>query len=540
MRIPFEHSTRLKMAIRAKICLTLGTLLFGAVSCSSKAIIPLPPDESVPIIEASPSVSVLQGMTKLNLIGVEMQVSTQSHPAMSIEALIDGSAESSWRAQNPRGSAPEWVRIDFGPDRSLAVTGVAISATPEQAKELWTRPAMLQISDDGDEWYPLVYLSLDKHVMEFTGEKAVFSFRNDSAYRYYRLFIDSRDFLSIGDLELYARTDEVVAAGLAEDPTYQRPSSVSPIFDGSVPEGLTQVALGPTQLKANHLEHDGPENLVDGDITTFWHLPLSPASRTSALQIDLGEENPLAIRAVRIANRIGHAEQLWTTSAFFQGSQDAEHWETVAFLNRNSQPIEDWITFAFENQHAFRYYRFFVVEDPQFYSLAELQLYAASDQVPSYSRAQVTDQIPSDLTQVTVSPESLQASAQNGKNGSERLLDGLTDTYWQLPISEPPRSAWLMIDVGSKHASPVTAIRIAPRRYHVDQFWMAPAFFEGSKQGNDWKVIAALDAGRRDKAAKWFFFAFQNQQIFRYYRLHIIDDPLFYSLGELQLFAKTE
>jgi hypothetical protein len=134
-------------------------------------------------------------------------------------------------------------------------------------------------------------------------------------------------------------------------------------------------------LKASQVEVssvDGPtvgrENLIDGNVDTFWHVKNPKERNEEWLQIDLLEKE--VITGVRILAR-KDASQLWSgNNAVWEGSNDGQNWQDLLKLSMEKKKINKgkWVEFLFPTSSAFQYYRI-KIKDPSFFSIAELEIY---------------------------------------------------------------------------------------------------------------------------------------------------------------------
>ncbi len=350
----------------------------------------VPDEDTVPVVEAVADEAVLAPLARIRLEGVQVSVSGQLGDYGS-HLLMDNNPSTFWHVKTPKQMGPAWILVDLGEDRALPVEGVEIIPREGHANLLWTRPAALQGSSNGRDWDWLAYLSLNKARMQATGERAVFPVSNQKAYRYYRLFIDARDFYAMGEFELFGKGPAVSAVGLLQASgaastaggrrrLLPNVSVVLATTDDESLRGLTRVPLGPEQLRASsQLGAHGPDLLVDGNPGTFWHTDLGPPPRTAWLLMDVKVR--MAVRALRVVPRTGQANQLWNLPVLLEGSQspDGRHWQPIVYLHLDKRALRGsgaWAVFSFANQRAYRHYRLVITEDLDFYSIGEIELYA--------------------------------------------------------------------------------------------------------------------------------------------------------------------
>ena len=137
--------------------------------------------------------------------------------------------------------------------------------------------------------------------------------------------------------------------------------------------------------------------LVNGDAYDFWHVEVSPKADRHWVLFDFGE--PLTITGLAIIPRLGQLGQLWDQDpAIFQGSNSRNKessWVRLASLPvdkaKLSTEIRHWIQYDIPNTTAYRYYRI-LIDDPSFYSIAELKFQASEWARPAVELAELVEQ----------------------------------------------------------------------------------------------------------------------------------------------------
>ncbi|MDO8127070.1 MAG: hypothetical protein Q6359_07565 [Candidatus Brocadiales bacterium] len=139
---------------------------------------------------------------------------------------------------------PAWVVIDLGVDNERVINSIKAMPRPGYPSHFWRR-AELEGSKDGTLFTKIS--DVNQEDMPPDGEYMVWSFDNETRYRYYRLLIysghaeDGR-FYSFSELELIDSNNEKM-------PTLNLKYTSSP-----------------------HLKNRGPDRLADADAGTFWHV----------------------------------------------------------------------------------------------------------------------------------------------------------------------------------------------------------------------------------------------------------------------------
>jgi hypothetical protein len=119
---------------------------------------------------------------------------------------------------------------------------------------------------------------------------------------------------------------------------------------------------------------EGKQNLVDRDLDSYWHSKSPKKNMEEWIEIDLGKKE--SIVGLSIFPR-KTSNQLWDgRNAFWEGRNDRRNWKVICRLLLEKERIKDeeWISFLFGETEAFRYYRL-RINDPSFFSIAELELY---------------------------------------------------------------------------------------------------------------------------------------------------------------------
>ncbi len=146
--------------------------------------------------------------TKIDLTPSMIEVSTAHSPHEDKAALIDDKLETHWHVKHPPETDEHWLVIDLGtPKRVEALIVVPTPGRPEQS---WNGDhATIQGSNDRQEWLDIARLPVEKSKLDKEKPNWLhFSFQNIAEYRYYRILIRDKFFLSIAELELYERAEE--------------------------------------------------------------------------------------------------------------------------------------------------------------------------------------------------------------------------------------------------------------------------------------------------------------------------------------------
>lgn len=470
--------------------------------------------------------------TKINLTATALEVSSTNKDFESKENLVDNNPDTYWHVRLPKETGSEdWVIIDLG--QPYSVQALALMPRKGFPGQLWkTEEAILQGSQDKEQWQDISKLNFDyKAAVDANPNLIHISFENPKRFRYYRILIQDPSFTSFAELELYTGS----LTKLEKTPAY---------LNSLDPNKYTKILLSPAQIEVSSFNKDNErkDNIVDSNPETYWHVEQPKIWAADWVLIDLrGPEN---IQGLAVKPRKGFLDQFWNTgNAKFQVRDDKGQWHTLLELGGDKNMLDEadppMIYYTFDNSGMSRYYRL-LIQDPRFLSLAELELY----------RSEFTDDTnlpqalwPLDSTQyskVSFNADSVVLSINNSPNEKNNLIDGNPDTFWQIRLPKLWDEDWLIIDLGKLKR--VTALRLMPRKGHVDYLWQgANAVIEGNlgDRASSWQKLAELhiDEAVPDYAAPlWLSFTFENQSKYRYYRIRIFDQN-FNSLAELELYG---
>jgi hypothetical protein len=140
------------------------------------------------------------------------------------------------------------------------------------------------------------------------------------------------------------------------------------------------------------------------------------------------------------------------------------------------------------------------------------------------------------LSKLTIDAATIKVSSalQLGLDGSALIQKG-TDGFWHLKTPREEIPAWVTFSL--KSPAPVKVLRIFPRTGLTSQLWNgSTAFLEGSADGQNWQVLAALGLDRDKLTNDWISFALNLTASFSHYRLSVYDLK-FLSLGRLELYT---
>ncbi len=165
----------------------------------------------------------------------------------------------------------------------------------------------------------------------------------------------------------------------------------------SLIEGYQSLPTSATLSVSDFLSPHTADSLVDGNPQTFWHVKNPPETTRHWVRIDFGE--PVTITGLAILPREGFASQLWDgDNAVFQGSNSQNNeadWVEITKLSVDKAKLstEDWHWLQYEipNTTAYRYYRI-LIDDPSFFSIAELKFQASEWARPAVELAELVEQ----------------------------------------------------------------------------------------------------------------------------------------------------
>ena len=138
-------------------------------------------------------------------------------------------------------------------------------------------------------------------------------------------------------------------------------------------------------------------SLVDDNEGTYWHVYNPPETTRHWVRIDFGE--PVTLTGLALLPRMGFISQLWDgDNAVFQGSNSPNSeadWASIAKLPVDKARLEaegwHWLKYTLPNTTAYRYYRI-LIDDPSFYSIAELKFQASEWARPAVELAELVEQ----------------------------------------------------------------------------------------------------------------------------------------------------
>lgn len=470
--------------------------------------------------------------TKINLTATALEVSSSNKEFERKENLIDNNPDTYWHVQVPKETGrKDWVIIDLG--QSYSVQALAIMPRKGFSEQLWkTGGATLQGSQDKEQWEDISKLNFDyEAAVDANPDLLYVSFENTKKFRYYRILIQDPSFASLAELELYTGN-------------LTRSEKTPDHLNSLDPNKYTKIRLSPAQLEVSSFNKDseGKQYLIDDNPDTYWHVKHPKMWAEDWVLIDLrSSEN---IQGLAVKPRKGFLDQFWNIgNAKFQVRDDKEQWHTLLELGINKDILNETdpplIYYTFDNPYMSRYYRL-LIQDPEFLSLAELELYR-SESANGTNIPQVLWSFDStQYRKISFSADSLMLSTNNSPNDKNNLVDGNPDTFWEVRQPKLWDEDWLIVDLGETKR--VTALRLMPRKGHVNQLWQgANAVIEGNlgDRASSWQRLAELHI---DKAVpdyadpQWLSFSFENPSKYRYYRIRIFDQK-FRSLAELELYG---
>ncbi len=130
-------------------------------------------------------------------------------------------------------------------------------------------------------------------------------------------------------------------------------------------------------------------------------------------------------------------------------------------------------------------------------------------------------------------------------NRDDQTASALTDhdphTYWHVSLDHIGEPAWVIVDFGEGNEKKVRSLAALPRQDIPRQFFRSAKLL-GSADGRDWATISGITQESVPDGASWNKWTFQNDEVFRYYQLLILDGHedgaahRFYSMSELAMF----
>jgi len=344
------------------ISLIVGLLLTGMIigGCSQQApATPTPTPTPVPAVLGEQRAD-LSSYDKIELNASQIEVSS-TFENYGKENLIKELGF--WHVEIPKETDEAWVVVDLGGEARLDV--IAVRPRTEYLSHLWSGDAaVLEGSNDKQEWIAEVRLELNHEELNERDWIAFVLPEDIGSYRYYRLFISEPDFISMGGLALYGEGGIPVAKLL--------------LVLGK--QGIDLSSYGKIELDESQIEVSSTfENYLKENLIKepdFWHVEIPRETDEAWVVVDLGGEARLDVLAIR--PRIDYLEQLWRgDAAVLEGSNDKQEWIAEVKLELNHEELNehDWIAFVLpEDIGSYRYYRLFIT-DPGFSSLGGLELY---------------------------------------------------------------------------------------------------------------------------------------------------------------------
>jgi len=447
-----------------------------------------------------------------------------------------------WHVPVPKETSEAWVIIDLQSERGLDV--LCIKPRTDNLSQLWQGDtAILEGSNDQQEWIAEVRLELNHEELNDQDWIAFILPDDMDSYRYYRLFITDPGFISMAGLNVYGE------GGVVAPPPHQIPAGPLVV---SGKQGITLSGYGKITLDANHIEVSstykdwGKENLLKE--SGFWHVPVPKETNEAWVIIDLESERQ--VDALAIKPRADLVSHLWKgNNAVLEGSNDKTGWTALVGLELNHEQLNDtdWIAFILpDDMDSYRYYRLFIT-DPGFISMAGLNVYGEGGIVtppphqipaglPVVSGEQGID-LPS-YGRIELNPSLIEVSSAIGTHGGTNLIKrpGFWYSFWHVKVPKETDEAWVIIDLQSERG--LDALCIQPRRGFPSQLWQGDAaIFEGSNDKQEWTAEVKLELNH-EELSDWGWITFvlpKDIGAFRYYRL-FITDPRFYSIGGLRVY----
>lgn len=121
------------------------------------------------------------------------------------------------------------------------------------------------------------------------------------------------------------------------------------------------------------------------------------------------------------------------------------------------------------------------------------------------------------------------------------LIDNDPQTFWHVSLDHIGAPARVTVDFGEGNEKKVRSLMALPRQDIPRQFFRAAKLL-GSADGRDWATISGITQESVPDGASWNKWTFQNDEVFRYYQLLLLDGHedgvahRFYSMAELAMF----
>lgn len=279
-----------------------------------------------------------------------LSASDKNTPAQDAASLVDGEPATFWHVANPPETSEHWVTMAFG--RAVHPRELIIMPREGFSNQLWDGDgAVFQGSEDGVIWQDITNLPLDRASLETDVLVVSFHIPDNSAYRYYRLYIDDPEFRSLAELRLLGRWE-------GDDFVIQ-------------PENTTQSDINNSLQKA--------DSMFDGNPKSFWHIAIPPQTTQHWAAVDFGQA--MQFTGLAVLPRWGLPGQMWNgKNAVLEGSQNGGNWEEIIDLPVYKEFVTsyEWLYFPIPVDTAYRHYRI-SIDDIEFFSIAEMRFYAEKD-----------------------------------------------------------------------------------------------------------------------------------------------------------------
>jgi hypothetical protein len=509
---------------------------------------------NTPLASTTPRLTIIPGKQGVNL-GAYAQIALD---AASIEASCVykdfGPAnllqvDSFWHVPVPKTTNEAWVMVDLGSARQLSA--IAVKPRTDFLSHLWRGDeATLEGSNDNRNWTRAITLELNNNMLKGNDWVSFILPKNTVSFRYYRIFIDSASFMSMGGLRLYGEGGAVLTV-LPASPTKPLPSTPAAQALAVVTgvQGADLSVYGQLTLDARHIavsivfQNYGAANLLQEN--SFWHVPVPKTTNEAWVMVDLVSARKLS--ALSIKPRADFLSQLWKGGdAILEGSSDNQTWKRAVVLELNHDKLKEneWINFILpKDMAAFRYYRIFI-DSPDFISMTGLRLYgeAAGAPPPQISVpwlpgvASIPGKQDINLTghsKIYFDPYKAQVSSEISANNG-KLAAFNPYNFWHVKVPRETSEAWIIIDLES--ARKISAISVEPRKGFLSQLWHgASAVLEGSDDNQSWtpEVKLELNHDKLSENKTIVFVLPEDIPVLRYQRI-FINDPLFFSLSNLR------
>jgi hypothetical protein len=297
-------------------------------------------------------------------------------PGRGPQFAVDGNPESFWHIEWPPATLVHWLRFDAG----KPVSPELISITPRMGApaHFWDGVAVLQGSADGQGWTPVAALKVDrlKDVINADGSALVFPVDAGAGYRYFRLVIINQPVMSYHVYRFQALADVSLLIHRPPAPGIAATTGVD-ILD------YRKLVVPPGGVTADsyNKETEKPQNLVDGNPNTYWHV--KSMEQPSEHWVRFALDAPAALSLVAVTPRRGFTDQLWSSNtALLGGSDDGLSWTAIGRLELENNRLDKAGTvplyFKVEAARTFKYYRVLMEDDSGFLSASELELFSAA------------------------------------------------------------------------------------------------------------------------------------------------------------------